>query len=893
LFGAQAIGGSGRPPLPSRPRALTSLLSLLFPPPFSDGRSRQFGFVGFKTAGQAADAVAYFNRAFLDSGRLGVELAAPPGSAALGRPWSRHSAPAAEAAAVAALPPGKATKTAGPTEEGAAGDDPRLDEFLALHAPRSGAAVWANDDRGLAVKAEAARPPPAAPKPDDDSEEEEEYQDLAARGGEASGDDGDGDGDGDGDASDPAAATGARSPTPPPTADPAVAGDGDDLAYLKARTVAALSSESEEEDGAESESESEEEEEEEDGADPAAPPPATPLPPPPSYPPPLPAAAPDPDAPDPAAEAALLSSTAGRLFLRNLPFCATPDDLRAALEAHGEVMSVHLVTDRLTRSPRGIAHVQMGSAASAAAARAALDGSTFQGRLLHVLPGRPAPRTNAEAAAAEGEGEDPSNPTSFKDARTASRRAGAGSSTDTASWNALYMRPDTVAEAVAAHYGVSKAELLGRDAPDAAARLALGEAHVLALTKAALAGAGVDVGVLEAAAAAPKAVRRSDAVLLVKNLPWGATAEEVASAAAPFGLVTRLVLPPTKALALLEFADPPSAGRALRGLAYRRLHHVPLYVEWAPAGAFARAAGAGDAPAALPPPPDAAGAALAGARPGAVAAAAALAAAPEPDAAAPPSSTLFVKNLSFATDDAGLAAHFKAAAAGAGGALRAARVARKKPTGRAAVATAAAASGPGPSAGYGFVELSSAEVAATVRARLQGSRLGGHALVLEFASAAAGEGGAAPPAAATPAAAPAPGAGATAIHPPHRGRTKLAVLNVAFQATRKDLAALAAPFGALKSVRLPKRASLDGSHRGYGFLDFATPSEAASALAGLTGAHLYGRRLVLQWADADADAGTEAGLDEMRAKAAARSAAEAAAGEGAGGGRPAKKRRSD
>ena len=62
-------------------------------------------------------------------------------------------------------------------------------------------------------------------------------------------------------------------------------------------------------------------------------------------------------------------------------------------------------------------------------------------------------------------------------------------------------------------------------------------------------------------------------------------------------------------------------------------------------------------------------------------------------------------------------------------------------------------------------------------------------------------------------------------------------------------------------------------------MDFATPSEAAAALAGLSGAHLYGRRLVLQWADADADAGTEAGLDEMRAKAAARSAAEVNGGE--------------
>jgi len=843
--------------------------------------------VGFKTAGQAADAVAYFNRTFMDSGRLGVELAAPPGAAPLGRPcpWPRHpaagaAAEAARAGAASTLPARTARKAANATRSGAGapgeeGADPRLAEFLALHAPRSGAAVWANDDRGLGTTQAAALPPPPPLQPHphpDESEDEEEYQDLDAGGPGAREEEGGG-GAGDRD----------RAPTPPPTADPFVAGDADDAAYLASRVVKAFSDDSgEEEEGEEEEEEEDSDEDDEEEA--AAQPPATPatgappaaLPPPPAYPPPLPAPDADPDAPDPAADAALLASTSGRLFLRNLPFCASPDDVRAALAPHGEVLSVHLVTDRLSRSPVGIAHAQMGSAAAAAAARAALDGSAFQGRLLHVLAGRPAPRSNAQVAAAEEEACEGGPAASFKDARSSARRAGAGSASDRVAWNALYMRPDTVAEAVAAHYGVSKSELLSRDAPDAAARLALGEAHVLALTKASLAASGVDVGALEAAAAAPKGVPRSDAALLVKNLPWAATDADLGGLASPYGLVTRLVLPPTRGLALLEFADPPSAARALRGLAYRRLHHVPLYVEWAPAGVFSRAAAAGDAP----------GVVAAGESAAAAAAPAAGAAASVPPSEvddATPSATLFVKNLSFATDDAGLAAHFKAAAGAAGGLLRSARVARKRPAGRAAAqaAPAPAGGGAGPSAGYGFVELSSPAVAATVRARLQGSRLGGHALALEFAAAAAtggeegGGGAGAASASAALAAAPPPGS-----HPPHRGRTKLAVLNVAFQASRKDLAALAAPFGALKSVRLPKKASLDGAHRGYGFLDFASPSEAAAALAGLAGAHLYGRRLVLQWADADADAGTEAGLDEMRARAAARSAAEV--GEEAG-----------
>jgi len=41
--------------------------------------------------------------------------------------------------------------------------------------------------------------------------------------------------------------------------------------------------------------------------------------------------------------------------------------------------------------------------------------------------------------------------------------------------------------------------------------------------------------------------------------------------------------------------------------------------------------------------------------------------------------------------------------------------------------------------------------------------------------------------------------------------TKLVVRNVAFEATRKDLMALFAPFGQIKSCRLPKK--MDGNHR--------------------------------------------------------------------------------
>lgn len=77
--------------------------------------------------------------------------------------------------------------------------------------------------------------------------------------------------------------------------------------------------------------------------------------------------------------------------------------------------------------------------------------------------------------------------TKFKETREAERKAQAG---NRAAWNSLFMRPDTVAEAVAAHYGISKAQLLSKEAADLPVRMALGEAHVVALTKKALGDAG-------------------------------------------------------------------------------------------------------------------------------------------------------------------------------------------------------------------------------------------------------------------------------------------------------------------------------------------------------------------------------------------------------------------
>lgn len=61
------------------------------------------------------------------------------------------------------------------------------------------------------------------------------------------------------------------------------------------------------------------------------------------------------------------------------------------------------------------------------------------------------------------------------------------------------------------------------------------------------------------AAATSKAVARSSSVLLVKNLPYSASEADLLDMFGRVGSVTRLVLPPTKTLAVVEYAEPQDA----------------------------------------------------------------------------------------------------------------------------------------------------------------------------------------------------------------------------------------------------------------------------------------------------------------------------------------------
>ena len=80
-----------------------------------------------------------------------------------------------------------------------------------------------------------------------------------------------------------------------------------------------------------------------------------------------------------------------RIYIGNVEFAATADQLRRLFAAHGNVETVTLVTDRDTGQARGFAFVEMTNDAEAENAIKALDGTPFGGRKIIVNEARPRP----------------------------------------------------------------------------------------------------------------------------------------------------------------------------------------------------------------------------------------------------------------------------------------------------------------------------------------------------------------------------------------------------------------------------------------------------------------------------------------------------------------------
>lgn len=77
------------------------------------------------------------------------------------------------------------------------------------------------------------------------------------------------------------------------------------------------------------------------------------------------------------------------IYVGNLSYDATEDELRTAFSAFGQVSSVAVIKDRMTGRSKGFGFVEMADSAQAQAAIAGLNGKDLRGRAMNINEARP------------------------------------------------------------------------------------------------------------------------------------------------------------------------------------------------------------------------------------------------------------------------------------------------------------------------------------------------------------------------------------------------------------------------------------------------------------------------------------------------------------------------
>ena len=450
--------------------------------------------------------------------------------------------------------------------------------------------------------------------------------------------------------------------------------------------------------------------------------------------------------------------------------------------------------------------VQFRDAGPAVNAFQSSDGITYQGRLLHIVP--------AAAKREEGLDEYAISQMPLKKQNIIRKKAAAAS--NTFNWNSLYMSQDAVNDSIADRLGVSKAELLDPTSADAGVKQAIGETTIIQETKAYFGAHGVDLDAF-------KSKKRGDTAILVKNFPFGTSIDALRNMFEEHGTVLQVLMPPSGTIAIVQFPEAAQAKAAFAKLAYTRIEKSVLFLEKAPLDLFVNS-------------PNTESLGANGKQAGVQKVSATeLLERDDEQASDGPSTSLYVRNLNFSTTTEDLAEAF-----GPFEGLLSARVKTKLDPKKAGQVL---------SMGFGFVDFRTKEQAMAAASALDGSSLAGHTLAVKASH-----------------------RGLDAAEERRREDaakkaanlgTKVIIKNLPFEVTKKDIRTLFGAYGELRAVRVPKK--FNHQSRGFAFAEFVTQREAASAVKALRDTHLLGRKLVLDYAEAET-ADPEEEIEKMQRK---------------------------
>lgn len=227
----------------------------------------------------------------------------------------------------------------------------------------------------------------------------------------------------------------------------------------------------------------------------------------------------------------------GRIYVRNLPYSCTDEDLRVLFEKYGPLTELHMPICSITKKPKGFAFVTYMLPEHAVKAFNELDKTNFQGRLIHLLSAHAKVEFSTEPSDVGSLAS--SNKSEFKTNKQEELKKEANNPVN---WNTLFIRTNAVADVMTKKFNVNKLDLLTQSSKkdNVAVRMALGETQIVNEVRDFLKKSNVCLDSFSRG----HDCARSNTVILVKNLPAEADKEEISALFEKFGLVNQVILPP-------------------------------------------------------------------------------------------------------------------------------------------------------------------------------------------------------------------------------------------------------------------------------------------------------------------------------------------------------------
>ena len=509
-----------------------------------------------------------------------------------------------------------------------------------------------------------------------------------------------------------------------------------------------------------------------------------------------------------------------RLYLRNIPFEITEDDIRQKFEKYGQINEIHIPINYKTNQSFGYAYISYETVESTIMAINKMDGEYFMGRRLHI--------SIAEEKYSKPESElkpkfNPKDKSSYKKEKTNKLKT---NYKDETNWNYLFLNQNAVVDAISKRLKIEKEELLNQNNADVAVQIAAMETTIINETKEWLKQQGINLDILKGKR---QDCIRSKTIIFVKNISNKTKKENLQNLLERHGKLVRLLLSPSNTLAICEYVNKKHAENCIKHLSYYELDGEPLYLEFAPEGLISAEPKEKDKNEKKDreiidineedeeKKED-----------------------NEINLVEGQGKILFVKNLDFSTNEKQLKKFFEKKDY----IVKKVEIAKHLKEGR------------NVSSGFGFVELKDEKMVLKAMKNLQGALLGGHSLKLSISKSNNND------------------SKSKDILKSKRKReteyndyeyedenitnNKLLIKNLAFEANKEELRKLFKVYGQVKNLRLPSK--IDGSHRGFAFIEFMSHEEAQKAFKELQNTHFYGRKIVIEWAK------QESSIEELREK---------------------------